>query len=372
MTERMDVKQVEDDFNLLCLMMEDTASAQAEYRPTQYWKRYEDYFMPELRTLGLHDFRKRHKSVLSSFGATDLVPHVDVASSRIFSHRWIRRLPGWSTLINLANALVRPCESLLLWRGISLQDLFVSTYYLAATIGKLSGAKPLGELSVSLAGNPEEVFTKDARNYTTSALYYYLRYAYCCRFTCFDNDPLIVELGSGCGKQVEVIKKFHPGARFLLFDIPPQLYVCEQYLKAVFPDQVVSYRETREWHQLGELKPGYIYIMPNWKFPGIQSISVDLFWNAASFQEMEPNVVENYLRFVRVAAKEVFLQEKMGGKEVAQKSGQVGVQQQTTLKEYKAGLKGFTCVDLSPCMVPTLVQSSLYDYSDSFWKRMDG
>jgi len=30
MTERMDVKQVEDDFNLLCLMMEDTASAQAE------------------------------------------------------------------------------------------------------------------------------------------------------------------------------------------------------------------------------------------------------------------------------------------------------------------------------------------------------
>jgi len=372
MTEKMNAEQVEDDFDLLCLMMKDTASADAEYRPTQYWKQYEDRFLPELRKLGLHDFRKRRKSVLSSFGATDLGQHIDVASSRIFSNRLTKRLPGWSAVINLANALVRPCESRLLWRGISLPDLFESTYQLVATVGKLNGARPLEELSVSLVGKPEEVFTKDGRNYTTSSLYYYLRYAYCCRFTCFDNNPLIVELGSGCGKQVEVIKKLHPGVRFLLFDIPPQLFVCEQFLKAVFPDQVVSYRETRERAQLGELKPGGIHILPNWKFPDIQSISVDLFWNAASFQEMEPNVVENYLRFVRVAAKEVFLQEKMAGKEVARRHDEVGVKQPTTLKEYEAGLKGFTRVDLSPCTVPPLFQRYLYGYFDSFWKRSDG
>ena len=180
---------------------------------------------------------------------------------------------------------------------------------------------------------------------------------------------LVVELGSGSGKQVEVIKKLHPTTRFLLFDIPPQLYVCEQYLKTVFPGQVVSYRETRDWSQLADPKPGQICILPNWKFPQTASTECDLFWNAASFQEMEPDVVANYLKYVRAAAKTVFLQEKMDGKELALTPGMHGVRKQTTLRDYEVGLEGFQRVDLSPCLLPLLSQRYLYGYYDSFWRK---
>ncbi|EMM79683.1 sugar O-methyltransferase domain protein [Leptospira interrogans str. 2006001854] len=35
-------------------------------------------------------------------------------------------------------------------------------------------------------------------------------------------------------------------------------------------------------------------------------MKIDLFWNAASFQEMEPDVVSNYLTIVNESAKAIF------------------------------------------------------------------
>ena len=265
----------------------------------------------------------------------------------------------------------RQCElhGLLATNGITLGDIHESTYSMTAAIGSACHAEPLDKLDISMIGNPEAVFVKSGRHYTPAAFYYDLRYAYCCRFTSFADGLLIAELGSGSGKQVEVIKKLHPNTRFLLFDIPPQLYVCEQYLKSVFPGQVVSYRETRDWSQLAVPKPGQICILPTWKMPQLSSLGCDLFWNAASFQEMEPDVVANYLKHVRIAAKTAYLQEMMDGKEVAIKPGMHGVQKQTTLRDYEAGLEGFQRLDMSPCLSPVLTQPSLYGYSDSFWQR---
>jgi putative sugar O-methyltransferase len=372
MTSKQDRSQVKDDFELLSLMMNDTAAADPLYQPTPYWKDYERQFLPELKRLGLRDFRRRHNSILACFGATDLVPCVDLRCSRLVYNRWVRKLPGWAALIRGANALARQCEScgLLASNGITLGDILESTYGMTAAIGNASRAEPLEKLDVSLAGNPEAVFVKQGRHYTPAAFYYYLRYAYCCRHTSFADGLLIAELGSGSGKQIEVIKKLHPDTRFFLFDIPPQLYVCEQYLKAVFPGQVVSYRETREWSQLALPKQGQICILPNWKFPKLASSGCGLFWNAASFQEMEPDVVANYLTHVRIASKAVYLQEKMHGKEVALKPGMHGVREQTTLRHYEAGLEDFQRVDLSPCLTPVLNQPSLYGYYDSFWQKL--
>ena len=209
----------------------------------------------------------------------------------------------------------------------------------------------------------------DGKNYTTAVMYYYLRYAYNCRYFDFDGGKTIVELGGGSGKQAEVVKKLHPTVTYLLMDIPPQLYVCEQYLKTAFPDGVVSYRETRQWTNLNELRPGYVHILPNWKLPLISSSNIDLFWNAASFQEMEPEVVENYLKLVGNSTAAIYLQQNMTGKEVASSPGAAGVRKQTTLRDYAANLREFRCEDLSPCLVPPLMQGYLRGYSDSFWRR---
>ena len=183
----------------------------------------------------------------------------------------------------------------------------------------------------------------------------------------FNNIGTVMELGSGSGKQIEVMKKLHPKLCFIVFDIPPQLYVCEQYLSALFPDSVVSYRDTREMSSLPDNREGKIFIFGNWKLPEVEGMTYDLFVNSASFQEMEPEVALNYLKYIgKQATQFVFLHQLMGGKNQASREGTAGVLKRTTLDHYKKGLEDFHLLDMSKSTILAHM-SALYDFS--FWER---
>lgn len=363
--------QVSDNPGLLHLMLDDTARAPDIYKPTNYWAVYEDSFLPELQKLGLHDFRRRKNSILTSFGAADILPsfgQIDLFKSRIFNNRITRKIPFWLRFLCLQNYLLNKILPIATPYDIKIEDLEQLSYEFVRMQGEKVEAKSIDEFEASLIGNPEDIIKRGEKLYTMSILYYYLRYAYCCNYVDFNNIEIFVELGSGCGKQIEVIKKLHPDICFLLFDIPPQLYVCEQYLSAVFPDSVVSYKDTRNMDSIPEIRKGKIFIFGNWKFPILEKVKFDLFWNARSFQEMEPEVVANYLKYINKQANAIFLQETMDGKEVAKGKGYHGVLKQTKLEDYKNGLTNFRLLDMSSCLLPI---GNLLTYSDSFWKRIN-
>jgi hypothetical protein len=114
-------------------------------------------------------------------------------------------------------------------------------------------------------------------------------------------------------------------------------------------------------------RDGKIFIFGNWKLPELAFLKYDLFWNSASFQEMEPDVVLNYLKYVNQQTnKYVFLCEAMGGKELATAEGTHGVLEQTTLEHYKKGLIDFQLQDLSRAIHLPIMRST---YSFSFWSR---
>jgi hypothetical protein len=164
-----------------------------------------------------------------------------------------------------------------------------------------------------------------------------------------------------------MIKKAHPSATILLFDIIPQLYIQNQYLKAVFPNDVVDYYETRDIVSLKKLKKGKIYIFSNAKFPLIKDIKADLFWNTASFQEMEPMVVENYLSIVR-GVPNIYLMEQMNGMAVAHVPGSYGTFEQVTLQHYKKFLPNYKLLDIVPALSNCTEDLSTELYSESFWQ----
>lgn len=354
------VTQVNDDSELLELMMEDTRSAPDLYKPTNYWLNYEKRFLPELRSLGLRDFRRRKNSILYSFGATDLLPksqRIDKPVSKI-----IRAMLRVRKIENLCKIIQRTIS------GVDLKDLRLLYYELAKLYGEKKGAKSIRELEASLVGNPEDVFFVDGRLYTRSLFSYYCQYAYCCKYVDFDSVDSIMEIGSGSGKQIEVIKRLHPNICFYVFEISPQLYVCEQYLSALFPDSVISYRQTRKMKIVPKQHEGKIFIFGDWKLPELADLNYTLFWNSASFQEMEPDVVLNYLKYVnRQAKKHVFLAELMEGKNLANKKGEHGVLEKTTLEHYKKGLSNFQLRDLSRAILP--LYASREPYIFSFWSR---
>jgi hypothetical protein len=178
----------------------------------------------------------------------------------------------------------------------------------------------------------------------------------------------MVELGPGSGKQVEILKKFYPKLTFLLFDIAPQLYVCEQYLKAVYPEDVISYRDTRNMTTIPVKQSGKIFIFGAWQFPLVQNVAVDLFWNSASFQEMEPDVVANYLRYVS-RVKYVYLREAIGGQWISPDPKVGGVLRKVTLKDYVNGLQGFRLLDISRSFEIGWNDFANLDYYDSVWEN---
>jgi len=114
---------------------------------------------------------------------------------------------------------------------------------------------------------------------------------------------------------------------------------------------------------------GKIFIFGNWKLPELMNLNYDLFWNSASFQEMEPDVVLNYLKYVNQQTNRyVFLHELMEGQGLATKKGEPGVIEQTTLEHYRKGLKDFQLQDLSRSIfLPRIATPHSYSYS--FWKR---
>jgi putative sugar O-methyltransferase len=378
--------QVVDKPELLDLMLQDLRRAPEEYRPTNFWEVHARNFLPELTRLGLRDFRRRKNSVLGSFGATDPEPlQIDFRHSVAVSNRLTRQLPFHDRMLRALNSLAhrRPVSDAGLKRlqrvlpvrtsvyyEITPDDLRQMAYDYVRARAEKAGARPIHELEVSLAGNPEDVFEIEGRTYTMATFFYYLHYVYARQFIDFDGVKVFVELGSGMGKQVEVIRKLHPNVCFLLFDIPPQLYVGERYLDTVFPGDVVSYATTRDLSVPPAIEPGKIFMFGAWQFPLLERQRIDLFWNAASFQEMEPNVVANYLRTVNGQADAVFLHEIMHGQELATRKGAGGVLQQTTLEHYRRGLPDFDLVDVSPSRQPA--GHLLPHHSDSFWRRKAG
>jgi len=360
--------QIEDDIELLNLMLTDTSTAPVEYQPTNYWRNYEKLLIPELKEKGLNDFRRRKNSVLSSFGATDLLPisgykyHLPIWG--IKSKSWL--LINYLSKIKLIDSFFHTVAAA--YTGLNIDDIYPLCYEFARLYGIKKGAKPLENLEASDIGNPECLFSINNKKYTLSILTYYIQYAYCCKYIDFNKIKSFMEIGSGSGKQIEVIKKLHPHIDFYIFDIPPQEYVCQQYLKSLFPDDVISYRLTRNLSKLESGNDGKIYIFPPRKIADIENLHYDLFWNSGSFQEMEPEIVLNYLKYVnKQTTKGIFLHEAMDGQSIAAKPGAHGVLKPTQMSHYKNGLTNFKIIDQSKGFsVPYINISSSFTY----WEKI--
>ncbi len=371
--------QVADDQVLLDLMMDDMKEADELYRPTSYWATYEKSVLPELRKLGLKDFRRRELSTLASSGATDpWLPGGISFLRRVrnrcweYKHRTGRRVT-WP--ISLARTIDRAMNAVLPvdlpWKLTrqQLADLAGEHCRLRAEV---AGARYPDAYEPSMAGNPDGVFQVNGIQHTMKTLHYYLRYVACARFVDVEQIGVMVDLGCGAGKQIEVFRKLYPEMVFVASDIPPQLYVAEQFLTTVFPDAVISYRETRDLgslDELGDLAPGTIIILPTWQFPLVSELQIDLFWNAASFQEMEPRVVRNYLSIVRPVSEWIFLQEQFSGKPRLEEGGVTGVVEPVTLEHYRDALDGFELVDMSQSWGPLGLISEENVYHDSVWRK---
>lgn len=371
--------QVPDDPRLLDLMMADLGQADSLYRPTSYWAYYEARVVDELKRHGLRNFRGRRDSWGGSFGSVEVMPlafSINLDAVRLLSNKYTRRIPGWRDFLGLISRRISAAANAVPHRlafDMSLLDMQLLTYEYVKSAAEARRARSPAEIGVALHGAPRDAFVVGGHAYTMQFLKFFWRYTFAAQFIDFTQTKVIVELGSGMGSQAEIFRKLYPNATILLFDIPPQLYVAEQYLSAVFPDDVVSFRQARDMRTLSNLVPGKIYVLGSWQLPMVTDIAVDLFWNARSLGEMEPEVVANYLRLATASSRFVYLNQVLGGQTL--RSGQgPGVRRRTLWSDYEQALAmRYELLGRSPSLYPSSPSTTRREYNayadEAVWRR---
>ncbi|WP_346891639.1 putative sugar O-methyltransferase [uncultured Roseibium sp.] len=186
----------------------------------------------------------------------------------------------------------------------------------------------LMEFSESDAGNPREHFSFKGRHYSRSALNYLIALTFLAQFADLEQCHTFLEIGGGFGTLGEILSKTRkPGTyRFINVDIPPTCEVADYYLGEACraTERMASTEACRtDHHPIGDLPP--LTVLPNWQVEALSG-RIDVFVNFFSFQEMEPEVVANYLEHVdRLGPKWILLRNMREGKQERTDDNPVGV-----------------------------------------------
>ena len=282
---------LDDNTRLFDVMSEDMAAS--GYAVDEYWKRLQN----GNRRLALDRLKQFRNGGFSSYEGT-------LKKAR----RFAKRFPLRAAL---------HVEKVLKSRGYSVPDTFerddvagLRNWY-GETIFNVLFAKDkrLWQISDSGIGNPHDVIRMGGKTYTHSFLIFFHRYLMMNDLFSLDAVNCFLEVGGSYGGQIEVLRKLHPRMKFCLVEIPPQLYVANQYLSAVFPGEVVTYEETRTLKTLSRDMFGKrsIAVIAPWQLPDVAVGTFDAFTNQRSFQEMSQDTVRSYCAHVRRTVKSAVL-----------------------------------------------------------------
>lgn len=314
---------------LLEALRQDYRAAPAIYHATRYWERYEASIWGEVARLDPEQIDSGLYPYLTTFGF-GTVPYR--RSSRRFGagSGAARRLLEWAGEL----------RGRLLPYRMTLQDVHELAFANAELAALRAQARPPTHLRATRFGNPQDVFEVDGSLQSISFLTYFMRYCFAQRSIGFRGDEIFVEIGSGSGKQAIVLKQLLPDATFLCFDLPLQAFLAYRYALGASPGQVVDLAQTRQWRDLCGLQKGRVHFFGNWQVPLLKTLRFDVFWNAASFGEMEPDVVQRYLSYVDGNAEWVYLMQARHGKESGRARG--GVERPQRFEDYCRYLSRYT------------------------------
>ncbi len=178
----------------------------------------------------------------------------------------------------------------------------------------------------SATGEPPQHFrlAGDDRGWTKPYLNYLLCLAALSRHV--DRPPRsVLELGGGFGVLGEILLRRSSKVRYVDLDIPPLLTVASYYLRELVGDRVDVYDDS--W--AGRVGADRSAVLPSWRIDDVDG-PFDLFVNCFSFQEMEPDVVANYV--AKVAEKDVEWVVSLNSRKGKPKAsdGGIGVVEQVT------------------------------------------
>lgn len=326
------MKQLEDDDKLLETMMSDFWKQEKRYQADAFWKSHERWNLSLLRDFGLSDCFNRPNSFGNLLARDSIIPSYIIMRL----NRVLGKIAHVCRKMGIKNIPLNVYD----WvkdKPAGIRQLFGTMIF--EILYTIPNGNKLIELNDELAGNPLEKFEIRGKWYSLNFVRYFYRALMIEKYLQISNSVYFFEIGAGYGGQAEVLLKMFPQLRICLTDIPPQLYVIEQYLKSLFPGDVLGYTSTRNMQTIDRdvLSEKKVLIVAPWELNKIQDNSFENFTNQASFQEMSHETVKRYCdELHRLVTNGILLYE--------QREGCGGVKNPVTKNDYIKYLSAFDLV----------------------------
>jgi putative sugar O-methyltransferase len=298
---------------LLRLMLQDLVGQDAIHRPTPFWEAASDDIAADLLADGFEHFRSMpsaqgffvptYGSPGNSFTAEDVLTIEDG-----FLNQNARGSKKFATLTHL----------------LSGESGALADYRVLLAGDDPTRAPDLTAVSESKIGNPSEHFCFGERWFSRSFLNYLLGLVFLKQHADITGLGSVLEIGGGYGTLGEILHQIG-GCSYVDVDIPPTAAVASYYLSNLGGNTLIAYDATRAVEPLSVPTPGQQMVLCPWQLRRLSG-RIELFVNFISFQEMEPPVVQNYLREVdRLQARYVLLRNLKEGKQVKSDTVMLGV-----------------------------------------------
>lgn len=276
------------------------------YRPTPFWEEGSRLIIDELEEYDIKDFRRLTNN-------RDFF--VPCYSFPYYINNKERYLDFFDILDDISNDPRTDTKLERLFNG-RLQAHSDYRTFLASNIDKVPH---ISEVSESTIGNPIEQYEFNNKMYSRSMLNYLLGLNFLKQNVDTSTIRTVMEIGGGFGTLGEILLQDERNEAFYInADIPPVSFASAYYLKEVFGQEVIAdYGDLSECEEINieKLKLKYKALnVCSWQVPKLKG-KIDLFVNFISFQEMEPDVVSNYCKYIeKLAPKYILLRNMLEGK----------------------------------------------------------
>lgn len=309
-----------DRYPELSAIMALSSVQKAIYKPTSFWNKAAQEIVDAIEESGVENFR-RLPVPLSYF-----VPNYGIPANGFTA--------DVKTLIYENLASIGTTKQSLAMEDFLSGSFHALSDYRVFLASDDSSRKPfLANFSESDYGNPIEQFEFSGKLYSRSSLNYILG-------LCFVKQHLedtaqiktVLEIGGGFGTLGEILS-YTPSMKYINIDIPPMSFIAWRYLSNVYGESNIGpCVHGSQTHKIDKLKPCNVF--SSWDIENIEG-EIDMFVNFISFQEMEPDIVENYLRHIkRLQPKFILLRNIREGKQMKQNPDDIGVETPIVKDDY--------------------------------------
>lgn len=328
------MNKTSDEFHELDLAIEEMKLQSEYYRPTVFWGAASLTIVEDIRKNGISEFRSLCSTLdyfVPTYGSPgngfdrEAVADIESAFQRA-------RCAGEKQKIAIEQFFSGYMAAL-------------SDYRVLLAADQMDRFPRLHLFSESTVGMPLEHFSFDGRSFSRSSLNYLLGLCFLKMHLGGEVPETVLEIGGGFGSLGEILASTGiNGIKYIDVDIPPTSFVAQYYLTEVLgSENVATFAMTKNLESIDIDKLPKASVLCSWQIEKLRG-KVDLFVNFISFQEMEPHIVENYLKHVvRLGARWVLLRNLREGKQKRQEKC-VGVETPTLGDDYVEMLPGYELV----------------------------